>query len=346
MTSTMRSSPVPVSSATTARTYRVAVATTGESFEVREGEPILAAARRAGIWLPFECGWGSCGTCKVTLLDGEVDLLFPDAPAVQTRDARRRRTITCQATARSDLTIKPSWASDRPREELPTADHRAELVEVEELGPGIRRFGFRLDAPATYRPGQYAILQLGPGLRRCYSMANLPGSTLVEFIAKRYPGRPGSEGLFASTPGQRLALELPYGDMWLRPGTRPVVLIAGGTGISPILALARQLAATGDARAVHLFYGANTRAELVCWEELTALAAAMPDATLHGALLRPGPGWTHTTGFVTEALEPHLGRLVDSDFYLAGPPPMADAVLALLRAHGVQLDRIHFDRFG
>ena len=62
------------------RTYRVALASTGASFKVARGERILAAARRAGIWLPFECGWGSCGTCKVALVDGQVRRCYPVHP--------------------------------------------------------------------------------------------------------------------------------------------------------------------------------------------------------------------------------------------------------------------------
>ena len=326
--------------------FEVAVTPDGSTFEVREGERILAAARRAGIWLPFECGWGSCATCKVTLIDGEVDLLFADAPAMTPRDARRRRVLTCQTTPRSDLVIKPLWVSDRPREELPTADYRGELVAADELGPEIRRFRFRLDRPAGYREGQYAILDLGECLRRCYSMSNLQGSSDIEFVAKRYAGRPGSERLFCLPPGSEIGLELPYGDMWLRPGDRTAVLIAGGTGISPILALARRLHQDADPRPVRVFYGAGSRAELVCWDELRSLVDCLPDGRLHGALLQPDDAWSGTVGFVTHALDRHLVDGADVTYYLAGPPPMVDAVLERLRDWGVELTQIHYDSFG
>lgn len=327
--------------------FAVRVAPDGPTFEVGEGERILAAARRAGVWLPFECGWGSCSTCKVTLVDGEVELLFAGAPALTPRDVRRRRILTCQSTPRSDLVVRPVSVGAEPGPERPTGDHLGELVGAEQLGPDIRRFRFRLDRPARYREGQYAILELGPGLRRCYSMSGRPGSPEIEFVTKRYPGRPGSDRLHALRVGERIGLELPYGDMWLRPGEGRIVLIAGGTGLSPVLALARRLRADRDPRHVRAFYGAGSRAELVCWEELDALVASLPDGRLHGALVDPPAGWTGTTGFVTDALEAHL---VDpdphADHYLAGPPPMVDAALEWLRARGVELPRIHYDRFG
>ncbi|MBS4730371.1 2Fe-2S iron-sulfur cluster binding domain-containing protein [Mycobacterium sp. SM1] len=324
--------------------FEAHVAGTDVRFRVRSGERILGAARRAGVWLPFECGWGSCSTCKATLVEGEVQLLFPEAPAVDPRDARRRRFLACQSTACSDITLKVLRFG--PFEERPTRDYRAELLTAEELGPGIRRFRFRLDAASVYRPGQHAILEFGPNLRRCYSMAGLPGADTVEFIAKRYPGGPGSGALFSLSPGEPIPIELPYGDMWVRAGQRDVVLTAGGTGISAIIALVRQLADTATSRRVHVFYGANTRDELVCWDELQALVARLPSARLHGALAKPAGGWPGTTGFVTDALGPQLEALRDAEHYLAGPPVMVDAVLALLREHNTPIDRIHYDRFG
>lgn len=326
--------------------FKVTLAPDGGSFEVADGERILTAARRAGIWLPFECGWGSCSTCKVTLLEGEVDLLFAGAPAITPRDARRGRILTCQTTPRSDLVIKPLSVSAAPGAARPTSDHRAELVARDELGPEIGRFCFRLERPARYREGQYAVLDFGAGLRRCYSMSNRPGSDVVEFVTKRYAGRPGSDRLHDLPLGSVIDLELPYGDVWLRPGTRPVVLIAGGTGLSPILALARRLRADADPRRIRAFYGAGSRPELVCWDELAALLGDLPDGRLHGALVHADDAWTGTVGFVTDAMDRHLAPTGAADYYLAGPPPMVDAVLDHLRARAVELDRIHYDRFG
>jgi toluene monooxygenase electron transfer component len=331
------------------RTYRVALASTSATFEVADGERILAAARRAGIWLPFECGWGSCGTCKVTLVDGQVRVLFPGAPAIDPRDARRCRMLICQTTPCSDVTIKPLRADGEPRPERPTQDYPARLLGADQLGPGIRRFRFTLARPALYRPGQYAIIDLGSGLRRCYSMSGLAGSPVIEFVAKQQPGGPGSGRLFALAPGNQVQIELPYGDMWLRPSTRPIALLAGGTGISPILALTLSLSAAGDPRPVRVFYGAATHAELACWDQLSTAITALPDGRLCGALESPAhaPGSLPvTTGFVTDALAPHLEEIADADIYLAGPPPMVNAALERLQDAKIPLDRIHYDRFG
>jgi len=326
--------------------FKVTVAPEGPTFSVRPGEDILGAGRRQGVWLPFECGWGSCSTCKVTLLEGEVELLFPEAPALGERDRRRRRIIVCQSTPRSDVVIRPLSVSSEAPVERPTSDLSATLTDFEELGPNIRRFTFEADEPVAYRAGQHAIVELRSGLKRCYSMASIPKGTRVQFVAKRYGDRPGSSALFELLPSQRVGITIPFGDMWLRDSALPIVLIAGGTGISAILTLAAQLAVDVDARPVRAFYGAATRPELVLVEELEGHVQTLADGKLWVALESPPPGWSHSRGYVTDALEEHLRAEFDAHYYLAGPPPMVDSTLALLRRFEVPVDRIHYDRFG
>jgi len=332
---------------TDAAPHRVTVVGSDASFEVAPGERILSAARRAGTWLPFECGWGSCGTCKVTVLEGETELLYDDAPSVDPRDARRKRVLACQSTATTDLSIRALHTSDEPSAERPVRDHVGRLVGREDLGPDLARFRFRLGAVAAYRPGQHAIVDLGDGLRRCYSLAGLPGSEEVELVAKRYLGRAGSERLFSLPLGRTVRLELPYGDMYLRDGDDPVVLVAGGTGISAILALARHLAAgAGAGRQVSALYGAGTLEELVCWDDLVESVGRLADGRVHGSLLHPGPTWTGHSGFVTGALAERLAGLTNAVFYVAGPPVMTEATVTLLTDNGIQLTHIHYDSFG
>lgn len=326
--------------------HRVTVAGSGERFEVAEGDRILTAARRAGIWLPFECGWGGCSTCKATLVEGQTRSLFPEAPGVDGRDARRRRILLCQTTPVTDVVIKPTAVSGAPRPERATADHRARLDGVERLGPDIARFRFSLPGPAGWRPGQYAVLELAPGLRRCYSMAGLPGSAELEFVVKRQPTGVGTRRLFDLPVGSVVEVELPYGDLWLRGGDRPLLLVAGGTGISAILALVRQLAADGDPRAVYVCYGATTWEQLVCWDQLASLVGGLPRGRLHGALLQPPAGWSGVDGLVTAAVDILLPGLADAEVYLAGPPAMARAVADQVRRHAIPADRVHVDSFG
>jgi len=331
--------------------HRVAICGTDMEFEAAEGERILGAALRAGAWVPFECGWGSCGTCKMTLVEGEVKTLFADAPSITPRDARRARILACQSAPVTDVVVKPTWVEASPREGFATRRCAAELTHRDEVGPAIFRLRFGLDRLVPFHEGQHAILDLGGGLRRCYSMSNLSvsnchGSTEVEFIMKRYPGHIGSEAVAGLVPGAQVHIEMPYGDMWIRGTDAPACLVAGGTGIAPILGMLRRLVVDDEHRPVRVVYGANIRDELVCWGELADLIGQLSDAELVGALMTPHPGWCGIEGLVTHALEPMLDDLRGAEFYVAGPPVMTDSVRKLLSNNEIQLDKIHYDSFG
>jgi len=282
------------------------------------------------------------------LVKGQARSLFPDAPAIKPRDVRRKRILTCQSTPGSDLVLRV-LGELKPRDDLPTADYQGVLREVEPLAPEIRRFRFALDRPARFSAGQYAILELAPGLRRAYSMANLPGEPEVEFIVKRYPGGQGTERLFTMRPGTKVSMELPYGAAYLRAPSRPMVFAAGGTGIAPILALLREgIASQRIANwPVHIFYGARTLEELVCLEDLRALADTLPQATLVPVVEKAADGWWGESGLVTDALQRRLpAPWTDYTFYMAGPPPMIQATLRLLQRAEVPITQIYFDSFG
>jgi len=153
-------------------------------------------------------------------------------------------------------------------------------------------------------------------------MSNRPGSPEVESIMKRYAGRVGSEAVSTLTPGENVFLEMPHGDIWIRDSEAPVCLVAGSTGIAPILGMLRRLAADHDSRPVGVVYGANVHDELVCWQDLAELVVELADAELIGALTTAHEGWSGVEGLVTHALEPMLDELASADFYVVGPPVM------------------------
>lgn len=327
--------------------FTVTIDPGGTSFYARPDETLLQAARRSGLHLPHECGWGSCATCKVTLVAGETELLFAGAPAINPRDARTGRIVACQSMARSDLTIRLSPATPLPAA-LPSQELRADLITVEVLAPEIRRFTFRPEAGAGFLPGQYAILHLGPGVRRAYSMCNLPDGKTLQVISKRYPGGAGSNALAAMRPGDALTLEVPFGTCTLNPSAGRKIFIAGGTGISPILALVRQVARDGTdfGAPLDVIYCARQPADLAASGELATAVAQIP-----GARYRPyvednmGSG-TLATGRATDAVLATDFTPDAAEFYVAGPPVMVHAVKVKLKEAGVPMTRIRYDSFG
>lgn len=327
-------------------TRRIRIEPDGIDVETSEGETILQASRRAGVALRYECGWGSCGACKVELLEGQIELIFPGAPAVAPRDARRGRILACQSRAISDLKIArgPGECAAGKR----CVEQKAVLRRVEDLGPEIRQFTFETVEPVDFLPGQYAILHFGERLRRCYSMCNLPRDNVLQFIAKRYANGAGSNALAALRPGESITIEAPFGVCTLqrKPGRK--VFVAGGTGIAPILAMVREAAEQrlNFEAAVHVIYGARTPADLAAAEMLEDATIRVPGAQYLPVVEDTPSGWPHAKGFVTDAIAATIADPRSAEFYVAGPPVMVNAVKALLRRADVPITQVHYDSFG
>ena len=282
------------------------------------------------------------------MVEGETELLYA-APSVDPRDVRRRRVLVCQSTPTSDLSIRTGQTTAEPAAGAPGArPPRAAGGAARSSAPTWPGSGSASRPTRVFRPGQHAILDLGDGLRRCYSLAGQPGSREVSFIAKRYAGRPGSGRLFAVGEGEEVALELPYGDMFLRRGGRP-----GGARGRAAPASRRSWRwpsssrGAGTDRACTCSTARARVAELVCWDELgRAMGEPRPAATCTAPCSTRRPAGPAPPGSSPPPWPTALPRLADAVFYVAGPPPMTDATLDLLRHNGIQLDRVHYDSFG
>lgn len=324
----------------------------GDGFVVStEEDTLLRGALRAGIGMPHECSVGGCGACRFDLVEGELEILWAEAPGLSERDRKRGKHLACQCRPLGDCTIKVRCAD----EYLPVVAPRRGKARLEGrrlLTPDMSEFTLRTDWPADFVAGQYALLY-PPGVEgaRAYSMANLPNDDgLWQFIIRRVPGGRGSNTLFDQVQiGDEISFDGPFGHAYLREvPEREVVCIAGGSGLAPMLSVARGALAQAGGKPVHFFDGVRTAADL-CAEVLFA-ERGVDRARLNymPVLSQPGDsGWSGATGFVHERLEAALPLPLDRyEYYFAGPPPMIEAVQALLlHQHRVPYQQIHFDRF-
>lgn len=330
------------------------------AFDCAADDTVARAALRVGLGMPYECNVGCCGTCKIELVEGEIDSAWPAAPALSERDKSRNRVLGCQAQARGDCTIKVRLDDQyvprhRPQRFL------ARLRALRDVTHDIREFHFEADQPRPFLCGQYALLAL-PGVpgQRAYSMSNAVNgnadtATGWHFQIKRVPGGQGTGVLFDQLQiGAGIALDGPYGGAYLRDDRpRDVICIAGGSGISPLLSIARGMmhsAAMAD-RTLHFFYGGRARRDLCGQAELAALPGFGTRLQYHPVLSMPEPGeaWHGLSGFVHEQVLPTLstlgGMAADYEYYFAGPPVMTQATQRLLMQNKVPLSQMHFDQF-
>ncbi|MDW8398138.1 MAG: ferredoxin reductase family protein [Acetobacteraceae bacterium] len=228
---------------------------------------------------------------------------------------------------------------------LAAAGHR--VAAVERLGPGY--WELRISGPVPpYRAGQFFWLAFGraaPWDDNPFSVASAPQEPELRFVIREAGDRTRQTGNLA--PGTPMRLDGPHGAFTLdHAGQGPLLLIAGGAGIAPILSLARALDAAGDARPVALLHGARTSDRLVCRAETTAIAARRGWRTLFLAEEDAPEGVTQ--GVMERA---RIAALIegwvaeDLTAMICGPEAMTMAVARHLESLGVPPGRIVYELF-
>jgi toluene monooxygenase electron transfer component len=322
----------------------------GESFDCADGDTILRAALRAGLGMPYSCNTGSCGNCRFELLEGKVTHLRADAPAWSERELKRNRWLGCQAAPEGNCRVKFRAMEQYVPDHRP-AMRQAELTGKVEVTRDITEFEFRIGGNPAFSPGQYALFHV-PGVDgpRAYSMSNLAADGTWRFMIKKTPEGAATGWLFdTARPGDTLTLDGPYGTAYLREDSpRDIVLLAGGSGLSPMVSIARGASEGGMLadREMHFFYGGRQTEDLFGTASLPFALGERVSFT--EALSDPGPGvdWQGRTGFLHDVVQAEMGeRLKDCEIYFAGPAIMSAAVQKMAHEAGVPQDQLHFDEF-
>ncbi len=296
----------------------------GEEIDCHAGETVLDAAFRHGYNLAYGCREGQCSACKCYLLEGEVELESYSNFALSDTERSGGYALMCRALPESDVTIELlHYDPDNYRLENPIGEVTASVTGVTALTDEIVSVTLAVPQAFTWAPGQYVDVH-GAGVTRSFSIANLPGDASIELIVRRYPdGRLSSRLGSEIVPGTELRLTGPYGTLHLRRSERPIVLVAGGSGIGPVLALLRQLAAEGASGRAQMYFAAR---EPFLVDELRSLGCE--------------PTMLHR-GSLAEALQ--VDR--EAEVYLCGPPGLVDDAQAIVTTAGVDPARVHADRF-
>lgn len=316
-------------------TYRVTIEPVGREVECAEGQSVLDACLRAGIWLPHACTHGTCGTCKAAVVSGQVDHGDSSEFALMDFERAEGKALLCTARPCSDVVVEADVQVERGVVFHPVEDYRAEVALVEDVAPGIRRLVLDLDRPMQFNPGQYVSLDVpGTAVRRSYSIATPPsGISRIELDVKRTAGGLASDGwIFGGlVAGAEVSLTGPYGRFFFREGrSESVLMIAGGTGLAPLKAMVRHVLATGLPHQLTLYHGARVPEELYDRAALEALAAQVPEQFRYVPVAAEGSVPGLRKGLVTEALAEDHDRCGGHVAYVCGPPPMVDATLRVL----------------
>lgn len=330
--------------------YSARIEPSGKEFVIKPDEYVLDAALRGGIPLKYGCRHGNCSSCKYLVTDGDVDYGKASPYSLSNAERDDGWVLLCCATALDDLEIQDDrMLDDRALPVLVPNEVSGEIVGVEHLTPSLRSLHLKIDRPINFYAGQFMELEV-PQLHdqwRSYSVASPPGLVPdMTFVVKIIENGAFSGSLDSLPAGERLRLRGPFGAGYLREGDRPVLLVATGSGISPILSILEHVARRGDQRRFDFFYGARTASELPCQQRIDELGKSL-NLNYHPVLSAPTSdcGWSGEAIRVTTAVQRKIADGSPYDAYVCGKPAMCDAVTALLEAKGTPENNIFSDRF-
>lgn len=328
---------------------QVELSPSGQSFAVARNHTVLESALAAGIAYPHDCTVGTCGQCRSRLLSGKVDAITPFGYTLSRAELEAGYILACQAVPESDLRIEVDLADPV---QAPLAQP-ARIVGIGDLTHDIRRVTWEVAQPVRFRAGQYMnITWPGAPGPRSYSFCTAPGpegQTRLSAFIRKVPGGAFTERLFAEDLSDTVfEIDAPHGTFWLREGDGPILLVGGGSGLSPLISLLEDAADRLIARDAILLFGGRAERDLYCREEIAALASRWQGRFDFRPVLSdvasPGIRSGLVTGEIPAAIA-DLGGAAGLQAYLCGPPPMIDAGVAALAAEGVGLGDIHYDKF-
>jgi Na+-transporting NADH:ubiquinone oxidoreductase subunit F len=319
---------------------------------IKGGQPLLKALGSEGIFIPSACGGrGSCGLCKVKVVQGGGQLLPTELPWLSEEEKQENVRLSCQFKVKEDISI------EIPEELFNVRQFTAKVESMRDLTHDIKEVRLELIDPPEINmtAGQFIQFQVpeyeltDEPVYRAYSMASVPSdSRHIELEIRLVPN-----GICTTyvhnylKEGDEVLLNGPYGDFFLRENERPMICIAGGSGMAPLKSILLDMAEKGSDRKVQYFFGARSKRDLFLVDEMRELEEKLPNFQFIPALSEPQEedNWDGEVGLITDVVAKYVEDGADSEAYLCGSPGMIDACVKVLGDKGVPEQRIYYDKF-
>ncbi|MDN5919057.1 MAG: 1,6-dihydroxycyclohexa-2,4-diene-1-carboxylate dehydrogenase [Pseudonocardia sp.] len=333
----------------TATTHKVAL-----SFEdgvtrfvnCKEGQSIADASYRSRINIPVDCSDGACGTCKAFCESGDYDGGSYIDDALSEDESEQGYLLACQAKPRSDMVVRIATTSAVAK--TSAATHKGTVTALDRLSESTMALTVEVQDrdKLAYLPGQYVNIAVpGTDNTRSYSFSSGPDDDALTFLVKITPGGVMSEYLDSRAKvGDDIELTGPHGSFFLRESDAPLLLLAGGTGLAPILSILRTLDAAGSARPMHLLYGATTDDDVVELDTVRALADSIDGLTWDYCVADENTE-AENQGYVTALIAAEHLHDGDAAVYLCGPPPMVEAVRGFFSEQDHEPTGFYYEKF-
>lgn len=318
-------------------------------ISVTPGESLSDAAYRQKINIPLDCRDGACGTCRAFCESGRFDM--PEETyiedALTPEEAAQGYILACQCRPTSDAVFQIQASSAVCKTEI--HEFQGTLLAVEQISESTIGFDIQLDEAQPdiqFLSGQYVNVTLPSTTEtRSYSFSSKPGERLTSFLVRNVPNGKMSQFLSQDFElGQKMSFTGPFGSFYLRNVVRPVLMLAGGTGIAPFMSMLQVLEENGSEHPVRLVFGVTNDFDLVRIAQLDALQAKLPWFEYRTVVAHPESAHARK-GYVTGHIDNEWLNSGDVDIYLCGPVPMVDAVRGWLDSEGVKPTSFLFEKF-
>ncbi|WP_395449761.1 2Fe-2S iron-sulfur cluster-binding protein [Aminobacter sp. UC22_36] len=317
----------------------------GRRIAVGDTRTVLQAALDAGIAYPHSCRSGRCGACKSRLVSGHVELGKHSPFALSQQEREDGFILACRAVPSDDVVVE--WL-DESFDAAPPVVQEARVVAIDKMTHDIVALRLQLADRENFRfaAGQYLSLSMPGAPPRNYSMASRPDEELIELHVRAVPGGRTSSLIHATlSAGDTVGIKGPAGSAYLREAhAGPIIALAGGSGLAPVKSIVETALLSGLGQPIHVYFGVRAARDLYLVEHFRALERRFAKLTFVPVLSQTASeGWR--SGFVADALAEDHRDLAGAKAYVAGPPAMVDAAMAILGARGLQASDIHADVF-
>ncbi|MCQ9206902.1 MAG: 2Fe-2S iron-sulfur cluster binding domain-containing protein [Omnitrophica bacterium] len=320
----------------------------GKELIVEGGNALLSYLVDNKIFIPSACGGkGTCGYCKLKVLEGGGPLLPTETPYLTKQEVLHSVRLACQVKIKRDVELAI------PEDLLAAEQFKSVIEKIEDLTHDIKRFVFKLSGSSkiNFKAGQYVQFCIPDTTEfRAYSIASDPGTKdRVELMVRLVPGGLCSTYMHeALEVGDEACLTGPYGEFFLQENSKKdIICVGGGCGMAPIKSIINHLFATNAAQNITYFFGARQKKDLFYTEELERFEKKHKNFEFVPALSEPAKEdeWTGEVGFITQVMQKHLKYNKNQEAYLCGPPPMIDAAIGILTSKGININDIYYDKF-
>ena len=236
--------------------------------------------------------------------------------------------------------------------DIPVKTLPSRIEKLERLAPDVIELQLRLPANERLQfwAGQYIDILLKDGKKRSFSLANAPhDDALLQLHIRHVPGGVFTDQVFSTMKaGDILRFNGPHGSFYLREeSTKPMILLAGGTGFAPIKAIVEHALAENCQRPMHIYWGAKARIDL--YQHALPEKWAAEHAGIHYVPVLSEPAaddaWTGRTGLVHQAVTADFPNLADFEVYACGSPGMIEAARRDFIAAGLPEEAFFADAF-